>query len=266
MGTVQVEIEASLNQLRRLIEEAVKQERDTDQLTMLGNNAALNEELRDALDEEGRLFWIAFVEVDYFKRINDEYGYEQADALLMTVANHLAMCDDYLAEGARAFRAHGDEFFLVGYVDRDVIDEWAIQSALDQVCSSISKIRLKVQGKEKPMSCTVSIGWATSLDGRSDEHGRDPRAIRLYTEAAVADAKSKGRNTVVKYQAGMRQSSAQELRDKCSACKTSFTAAIPKDHYRPGSMFCPNCGGNVGDKPSLTIPQAPQQIQPVIQA
>jgi len=237
MNPIRDQIETSLNQLRSLIWEAVRNEQRTDQLTKLPNDAALTEILQNTVDQ--RLsFWIAFVEIDYFKRINDKWGYENADLLLDKVAKRLVLCRDHFEEEVTAFRAHGDEFFLVG-LKPNKLDH--IDDRLNHLREDIAKIRGRVDGLD-PMQCSVSIGWIASEDAQKDQHGLSPRSVKLLLEHAVAYAKTRGRNIVVMYVPEMKKSALDERRDNCSQCKTSFTAAIPKQSSKNSALLCPNCG------------------------
>ncbi|HRI67795.1 MAG TPA: diguanylate cyclase [Polyangium sp.] len=237
MSSIREQIDTSLNQLRNLIWEAVRSEQRTDQLTKLPNDAALTELLQNTVDN-GSSFWIAFVEIDYFKRINDKWGYENADLLLDKVAKRLSYCSDLFEEKVTAFRAHGDEFYLVGLLptQRDHIED-----RLNHLREDISKIRVPVVEAES-MKCTVSIGWIASEDARTDEHDLSPRSVKLLLEHSIAYAKTTGRDVVVKYQPEMKKSALDERRDNCASCKTSFTAAIPKQSSKNSALHCPNCG------------------------
>jgi len=79
------EIEAALEQLRGVIRRTVRAEQLVDQLTKLSNDDALNEWIQSNI-EAGDDFWLAFVEVDRFKSVNDEFGYDDADVLLRRIA------------------------------------------------------------------------------------------------------------------------------------------------------------------------------------
>ncbi len=84
-----------------------------DQLTGLANRVRLTTELRDAVSraqtgsESGALL---YVDLDRFKPVNDEFGHETGDALLVTVAKRLESCtraSDVVA------RLGGDEFAVL---------------------------------------------------------------------------------------------------------------------------------------------------------
>ena len=81
-------IEAALEQLRGVIRSTVRAEQLVDQLTKLSNDDALNEWIQQQLVSAAN-FWLAFVEVDRFKSVNDEFGYDDADELLRQIAGQL---------------------------------------------------------------------------------------------------------------------------------------------------------------------------------
>lgn len=228
-------LDAALDELRRQVEAVVREEQLRDQLTGLGNAHALSETLKNALDSDGT-FWLAFVEVDYFKRINDKYGYQLADGLLQKIAKRLGTFDDYLP-GTIPIRAHGDEFYLFGRIT-PALNDHELHEALDRVRSEIAGI--SVMTAQGAMRATVSVGWMTSTDG-GDEVLTE-RAVMHRVEAAVSAAKVSGRNRVVRYSPEVEKAQRRSIRDDCSNCRASFTVEVPVDSPHTGSLYCPNCG------------------------
>ena len=110
--TTRESIDKTIDDLRTLIERAVRDEQLRHQLTGLPNASALDEHVQRAIDE-GESFWLAFIEIDKFKTINDRFGYQRADALLCEVAGALEQAAPrFFADQATAFHAHGDEFYV----------------------------------------------------------------------------------------------------------------------------------------------------------
>ena len=91
----------------------------TDPLTGLGNRRHFHERLENDLDRAERAgSWLALclIDVDDFKRVNDELGHEAGDAVLVAVASQLR------GDG-ESFRIGGDEFAIVlpGHDERSAL-------------------------------------------------------------------------------------------------------------------------------------------------
>jgi diguanylate cyclase (GGDEF)-like protein len=84
-----------------------------DQLTGLANRARFTDQLQRALDrarEELHPVTLLYIDLDGFKPVNDEFGHDVGDQLLVAVAKRLAACtraDDTVA------RLGGDEFAVL---------------------------------------------------------------------------------------------------------------------------------------------------------
>lgn len=122
---------------------------------------------------------LAFLDLDGFKRINDEQGHEAGDALLVQLAGHLraaTRAEDVVA------RLAGDEFcvVLVGVTDR-------------AECARVTEdLRLALQRDLRATGVGVSLGLALG-----PEHGQDSAALLHAADLAMyADkaARSRGRD------------------------------------------------------------------------
>jgi two-component system, cell cycle response regulator len=242
-------LDSALQELRRQVEALVREEQLRDQLTGLANGQALSELLKSAL-ESAEGFWCALVEIDYFKRINDEFTYEVADGLLQKIAKRLSSFEDYLS-GTIPIRAHGDEFYLFGQgYARDAAPR--IHDALDRLREEIAGIHIPTEHGD--MACTVSVGWMTTDDG--GEGVLTERAVLRMVEAAAGAAKVQGRNRVVRYSPQVEKTQRHSLRDDCPHCRASFTVEVPLDTTHTGDLRCPNCGAQ---RPRPTsVPPAPR--------
>jgi diguanylate cyclase (GGDEF)-like protein len=235
VASIQDAFDETIGKLRSLIEQAVRAEQLRHQLTGLPNAGALDAELLRAI-EGGDAFWIAFVEIDQFKRVNDKFGYERADALLRAVAGTLShAAPQYFADQARAFHVHGDEFYILGRLTPQPFAVDAIDERLNTIRDSIAKITLSASEVPERMQCTVSIGWQTNDDGTV-------RDYQHRLELAVAHAKRAGRNRVARYDESMRKSQSMSSRSDCYRCKTTFSFDVPLDDKRNDEIWCPNCG------------------------
>ncbi|MFN8121449.1 MAG: GGDEF domain-containing protein [Thermoleophilia bacterium] len=83
----------------------------TDALTGLANRALLEERLDHALTKRGRrLVGVILLDLDDFKSVNDSYGHEAGDRVLVAVAGRLRAS---LRTNDTAARFGGDEFVLI---------------------------------------------------------------------------------------------------------------------------------------------------------
>ncbi len=149
----------------------------TDPLTGLLNRRGLEEILSPASEEKDVLkqaYAVFMLDVDRFKRFNDQFGHLSADKVLEHLANILKAAvrnPDLVA------RYGGDEFVIVV---PDVTADEAVQLA-ERLREQVERLGL----------CTVSIG-VTFSDGRD----LSAASILDLADAALLDAKKAGRNCV----------------------------------------------------------------------
>lgn len=240
------EIDEALLNLKRLVRKVVQEERLRDGLTGLANDEALIAWISNAL-EEGGDFWVAFVEVDRFKSVNDSFGYDAADDLLRAIGEQVHnAARHYLPDRVTPFRAHGDEFFLAGPGKAE-----GVHDALELLRANIAGLRVAAQEKGI-MSCTVSTGWATNEDCWEHHEAVTYRAVRDCLERAVSAAKVH-RNRVVRLDKTMVRTESCSGRADCSGCHAKFELRLPVDHGCGDALYCPQCGARV-DRPSGLMP------------
>lgn len=158
----------------------------TDALTGLANRRRLDEVI-DVLVAEATSHNMPLscimIDVDHFKRFNDEFGHEAGDAVLRAVGSVLRQSS---RDGATAFRYGGEEFvlFLPG-VDADDATARA-----EDIRNRMAALRINEDGRDLG-AITVSIGVATALTlVRTDR-------LLPAADAALRRAKLAGRNIVV---------------------------------------------------------------------
>jgi len=132
--------------------------------------------------ENGESFSIAMVDIDHFKKINDTYGHDTGDKVIVKLADLLrseTSKDDIVA------RFGGEEFCILL---KDISSEKAIDS--------MERIREKVENsvmfsdKDEEIRYTISIGLATTYENTLDDTVNEAD-MHLYS------AKEGGRNQVV---------------------------------------------------------------------
>jgi len=86
-----------------------------DQLTGLPNRRVAELAIEEALDQasaRGSRFCVAYVDVDEFKRVNDQYGHKTGDGYLQEIARRLST---QVRKSDQLARIGGDEFLLVAF-------------------------------------------------------------------------------------------------------------------------------------------------------
>jgi len=131
---------------------------------------------------QGGSLSLLFVDVDYFKSINDAFTYAKGDQVLAEAAQRII---DTIRDTDLAFRYGGDEFVIL--LPQATMDR-ARASAL-RLVEAISSLPF---GDDPPLSLTISTGVSSFPDdGRNIETLLEKADLRLH------EAKRRGRNCVV---------------------------------------------------------------------
>ena len=130
------------------------------------------------------------IDVDYFKRINDEYGHLAGDAVLREVAQRI---DDEMRLSDTGARFGGDEFAIVLPYGSLADGEKVAHRVLEAVRSEAI-----VVGSQRSEIVTLSIGVASACPSPDGVRDFSELAEKLISEAdtALYRAKSAGRNRV----------------------------------------------------------------------
>lgn len=158
----------------------------TDQLTGLLNRRGFDEAAATALSQakdDALPATVLMCDIDHFKTINDRFGHEFGDRVLVAIAD---VFRSFAAERGRILVArHGGEEFAA--LITGVSGNWATLFAeeLREACAA-----KEILGS-KGTFVTISIGLAT-CDGETDL----PKVMRLADQALYA-AKHRGRDRVV---------------------------------------------------------------------
>jgi len=169
---------------RKLAEEQIRQLAYFDALTGLPNRRMLYDRLHLALTQAKRFersLALMFLDLDYFKNINDMLGHEVGDQLLKEVAKRLESC---IRSGDTVARVGGDEFIIV----LNEITEPKDAAQVAQKIFATMAEPLRVEGHA--LNVTLSIGIAICPIHGDD----DVRSLMKQADAAMYAAKSAGRN------------------------------------------------------------------------
>lgn len=152
-----------------------------DTLTGTGNRLSMEMALRDAIAgrrEDDREIGIAILDLDHFKRINDKYGHEVGDRVLVQFA---ALVQRSIRRSDRLFRYGGEEFVLL----LPGVNAARLQQAAEQLRATVADELHDGKGH-----VTVSIGIAML------QPGEDWQTWLGRADAAMYRAKRAGRNRV----------------------------------------------------------------------
>lgn len=158
----------------------------TDQLTKIGNRAALDQYLMQSHQDCIKLhrpLSIMLLDVDYFKPYNDQFGHPAGDLVLQQVA---ALLYDSCRTTDFAARYGGEEFMLI-------LSETTARTAL-QVAE---RLRRRIEEEDFPnRQITVSIGVARMIP-RKDDAPISVQELVSRADQALYQAKGAGRNQVM---------------------------------------------------------------------
>lgn len=171
------------NNLSLIKQVALERELSTrDPLTQLPNRQGFDQRLKEEMARSVRYqqpLSIALIDVDFFKRINDEFGHLAGDKVLKILAKEMksqVRQSDYLA------RFGGEEFILI----LPQTDLEQAEQALDKMRVHISQCPFNFQGK--PVQITISSGIA-------QHSGEETSDLVLHrADKAMYQSKEAGRN------------------------------------------------------------------------
>lgn len=185
---------------RKAAEQGLEHRALHDALTGLPNRALVLERLQMCLsksEEHSVGVTVLFIDLDYFKRINDSFGHDAGDQVLITVAQRLQ----------RAMRQHdivarlaGDEFVIICPEVADYSDAAVIAQRL------LRELAPPIALKEDHVFISASIGIAMAKPGWTAEKVLGSADIAMY------EAKSAGRAHYQLFDEQMRMQVSTQLR------------------------------------------------------
>lgn len=177
----------------RDLREKLKIVSTTDELTGLHNRKYLNERLEQEISRSRRygisLSCLLF-DLDFFKVVNDIYGYEWGDVLLRSIADKLKQ----LIRKEDILTRYGDEEFLL--ILPNTSEDNAFLFA-ERFRRDIEKMEFIPAGEEERHPITISGGISTypCIEGAEE----DANTIIRYAEHALYNAKKRGKNKIVQF-------------------------------------------------------------------
>lgn len=186
---------------RKAIDQQIWRQANLDSLTGLPNR----HHLRQALEQQvelaaagGEGFSLLFVDLDGFKEINDTYGHDLGDELLIEAARRIKQV---AVAPHQAARLGGDEFTVVlrGLTDLEAVDQFAAElvSVLDQ--------KFEFGGHEAFVSASIGIS-------RLPNDAHSVSELFKHADQALYVAKDLGRNRFAHFSPELQRATEHKVR------------------------------------------------------
>ena len=170
-----------------------------DPLTKLPNRSLFREALERALaraKKQDSLIAVLFLDLDWFKLVNDNFGHLVGDQLLVAVARRIKSC---LRPNAIVGRLGGDEFAVLLEEIKEAGD---VKSLAERIKETL-KSPFHLAGKEVFVSASIGIALSSNGDDKAEDflHNADRAMYRVKalnrTECRLCEASVIPRSPVV---------------------------------------------------------------------
>lgn len=154
LNELNTELELLRAQNSKLIERVAQLERDalTDPLTGVANRRGFDRELEKSLAAQSRYglsVCLMLVDLDRLKQINDQFGHDQGDKVLRTLASTLL---ESVRVTDHVSRIGGDEFAII------------LTAIKDEDISQVSeRIQKSIQSLSEDGECSISVSVGAAL-------------------------------------------------------------------------------------------------------
>lgn len=165
----------------------------TDELTGLHNRKYLLERMEQEISRSkryGNALSVLLFDLDFFKVVNDIYGYEWGDVLLRSIADKLKQ----LIRKEDILTRYGDEEFIVVLPNTPESNAFLFA---ERFRKEIERMEFIPAGEEERHPITISGGISTFPCFPDTEE--DANTIIRYAEHALYNAKKRGKNKIVQF-------------------------------------------------------------------
>ncbi len=172
-----------LTQFTVRVEEAMNKKAQFDELTQLPNRYYLMAHFKQLMTKDNKQDnYLAIMDIDDFKKVNDTYGHNCGDYVLKEIAQLITK----YSKGGFVCRWGGEEFIILGSVEIDMKNQ----------CKILNDIRKFVgnhdfEYEEYKFNITITMGVATYEQGQSIEEWVNVADKKLYA------GKYSGKNKLV---------------------------------------------------------------------
>ncbi len=160
----------------------------TDSLTGVLNRRAFMERMEEEIHRcvrENSSLSLLLIDIDYFKKINDNYGHQAGDLVLQRFT-------DQLTRSSRPYDfvgRYGGEEFVVSLPGADMSRSLAVA---DRMRKSVEEMKIMTQDGSESIRITASFGAASLLSDPKE----NAESLIKRADGAMYKAKREGRNRV----------------------------------------------------------------------
>ncbi|WP_192875749.1 sensor domain-containing diguanylate cyclase [Marinobacter maroccanus] len=187
--TLEMRVQERTDELERANEQ-LKAISLTDGLTHVANRRRFDEKLNDEwrrAQRHGHPLSLLMLDIDHFKRVNDELGHLVGDDCLTEVA---ALCAAEVQRSGDLLARYGGEEFSI--LLPATPEEGAVRVA-ERVRQAVARSPVHSGERVAPVSLTISVGVACLVPGPDME----PQELIRQADEALYAAKESGRNRVM---------------------------------------------------------------------
>lgn len=153
---------------------------ELDSLTLLYNRRTCNRMIRKLVEEE-KMFTVVMADIDYFKKINDQYGHACGDYILKNISSILK---DSVKDCGFASRWGGEEFLLIYELDFE-----ATKEKVEQMLEDVRQSTFEYEGQSVKVTMTIGV--------KGMEQGVPYEKIIKVADDNLYTGKRNGRNQIV---------------------------------------------------------------------
>ncbi|HEU0236224.1 MAG TPA: EAL domain-containing protein [Candidatus Limnocylindrales bacterium] len=185
---------------RKTFEQRLAHQAFHDPLTNLANRALFGDRVEHALSRARRAggsVAVLFLDLDDFKRVNDSFGHQAGDQLLLEVAHRLEAC---IRPGDTAARLGGDEF---GVLVEDPPSEAEALAVAERIRAAMAD---PFHVADAAIVVTASLGVALSGD-----HAAKASELLRNADLAMYAAKAAGKGVARRYEPSMHSTAIDRI-------------------------------------------------------
>ena len=175
-----------------------------DALTGLPNRLLFHDRLKQARDmacRDMKSFAVLFIDLDYFKEVNDDLGHAAGDSVLQTVAKRIQSC---VRTTDTVSRYGGDEFLVI-LQDIDSYDE--ITMVVEKIIIAVSEL-INISGSKVNISASVGVSLRNAAEACSTSDDTGLSGVIAQADQMMYEAKQAGRSTYRSHRQAMNDPTA----------------------------------------------------------